>query len=422
MHESEPSLSTARTRAPSVAIIGGGPAGLIAAQRMRQAGAEVTLYDAMASVGRKFLLAGKGGLNLTHSEPLPRFLSRYADAALHIESWLHRFGPESVRDLVRSLGYETFIGTSGRVFPSDMKAGPMLRTWLRQLREEGTEFRMRHRFTGWGRDGNLTFDTPDGPQAAHADIVLLALGGGSWAKLGSDGAWVPLLRERGVAVASLRPANCGFECDWSEPFVSRFAGQPLKSICARPSASSPWQKGELMITAHGIEGSLVYALSAPLRDALEQTPPALLELDLMPDRQVADIESALSNAHGKRSRSEHWRKSIGLTGVKAGLVLECLPREHWNDAANVARTIKSLKLALLATRPIDEAISTAGGVRFDALDERLMLRAWPGTFVAGEMLDWEAPTGGYLLTAALASGMIAAEGALAWWQEQSHAL
>ena len=422
MHESEPSLSSARSKAPSVVIVGGGPAGLIAAQRLRQAGAQVTLYDAMASVGRKFLLAGKGGLNLTHSEPLPTFLTRYGAATPNVEPWLQRFGPESVRDLVRALGYETFTGSSGRVFPSDMKAGPLLRTWLRHLREEGTEFRMRHRFTGWGRDGSLTFDTPDGPHVAYADIVLLALGGGSWAKLGSDGTWVESLRGRGVDIAPLKPANCGFESEWSVLFASRFAGQPLKSICARPAGSPTWKKGELMITAHGIEGSLVYALSAPLRDALEQSTPAFLELDLMPDRHVADIESALSNAHGKRSRSEHWRRSIGLTGVKAGLVLECLPREHWNDAAVVARTIKRLPLALAATRPIDEAISTAGGVCFDAVDERLMLRAWPGMFVAGEMLDWEAPTGGYLLTAALASGMIAAEGALAWWQEQSHAL
>lgn len=406
----------------SVAIIGGGPAGLIAARVLAANGMKVTLHDAMASVGRKFLLAGKGGLNLTHSEPLPAFLARYGAAAPRVACWLHRFGPEAVRDFARALGVETFVGTSGRVFPADMKAGPMMRTWVRELREAGVCFRARHRFNGWSTDGHLNFSTPEGDVETRADIVILALGGGSWAKLGSDGRWVDTLRAAGVDVSPLRPANCGFECEWSEGFASRFEGSPLKAIAARPAGAAEWRRGEAIITRHGIEGSLVYALAAPLRDALDGGGAARLELDLLPDRSRTDIETALSHPRGSRSRSEHWRRRLGLAGVKAGLLHECLPREQWDDAAALARAIKSLPLTLLRTRPIDEAISTAGGVSLDAVDERLMLQTRAGTFIAGEMLDWEAPTGGYLLTACLASGVIAAEGALAWWQERADAM
>ncbi|MCX7563815.1 TIGR03862 family flavoprotein [Xanthomonadaceae bacterium XH05] len=422
IRETERNTTLARHRGPIVAIIGGGPAGLIAARVLAAAGAQTTLYDAMPSVGRKFLLAGKGGLNLTHSEPLPAFITRYGDAAPVVAHWLQRFGPDAVRQFARELGVETFIGSSGRVFPADMKAGPMMRTWVRELREAGVTFRVRHRFTGWLPDGRLHFDAPEGETTVTADLTLLALGGGSWAKLGSDGAWVDALRVAGIPVAPLRPANCGFDCTWSENFAARFEGQPLKAIAARAQGEHDWRRGELIVTRTGIEGSLVYALSAVLRDAIDGSGEARFELDLFPDRSEHDVAAALAQPRGSRSRSEHWRRRLGLAGIKAGLLHECVPREQWDDADILARIIKKLPLVLERTRPIDEAISTAGGIRLDAMDQRLMLRARPGTFVAGEMLDWEAPTGGYLLTACLASGVIAAEGALAWWREHRHAL
>lgn len=421
--ESERNSPFLRQRKPSVAIVGGGPAGLIAACRLVAAGTKVSLYDAMPSVGRKFLLAGKGGLNLTHSEPLPAFITRYGDAAPQVAPWLQRFGPDSVREFARELGVETFVGSSGRVFPVDMKAGPMMRTWVRELREAGVAFHVRHRFIGWSPGNDLRFVSPEGEVCAQADLTLLALGGGSWAKLGSDGAWVNTLGAEGIDVAPLRPANCGFDCDWSEVFAERHEGQPLKPIAARPVGEPEWRRGEAIITRTGIEGSLVYALSVPLRDTLERDGTATLELDLLPDRNLTDIETALALPRGSRSRSEQWRRRLGLSGIKAGLLHECLPRERWDDAPQaLAHAIKALPLVLRRTRPIDEAISTAGGVRFDAVDERLMLRNRPGTFIAGEMLDWEAPTGGYLLTASLASGVISAEGALAWWKERCDAL
>lgn len=410
-----------RRKVASAAVVGGGPAGLMAAQTLINAGANVTMYDSMPSVGRKFLLAGKGGLNLTHSEPLPDFASRYGAASAQVTRWLHRFGPEALRNLVRNLGFETFVGSSGRVFPSDMKAGPLLRTWLRRLRDAGVAFRMRHRLVGWNADDALLFTTPDGTHQVKADVVVLALGGGSWARLGSDGAWVALLRTQGVEVAPLLPSNCGFECAWTSIFADHSEGQPLKTIAARVAGETAWQRGEMMVTRDGIEGSLVYALSPRLRDVILREGHAVLELDLMPDRNLDRIEAALARPRDSRSRSEHWRRSLGLTGAKAGLLREVL-RTDWENPAMIARALKALPLTLLRTRPVDEAISTAGGVRFEAVDARLMLRALPGTFVAGEMLDWEAPTGGYLLTAAFASGVVAAEGALAWWQERAHAL
>ena len=422
INEPEQEHPLLRQHRPSVAIVGGGPAGLIAARRLVAGGLQVTLYDATPSVGRKFLLAGKGGLNLTHSEPLPAFITRYGHAAPQVARWLHRFGPDAVRDFARALGVDTFVGSSGRVFPIDMKAGPMMRTWVRELREAGVAFRVRHRFIGWSAEKHLRFTSPEGEVCTQADLVLLALGGGSWAKLGSDGAWVETLRAEGVDISPLRPANCGFDCDWSEVFANRHQGQPLKPIAARPAGEREWRRGEAIITRSGIEGSLVYALTASLRDTLERDGQATLELDLLPDRSLSDIQTALTQPRGSRSRSEHWRRRLGLSGVKAGLLHECLSREHWDDAEALARAIKALPLVLHRTRPIDEAISTAGGIRFDAVDDRLMLRARPGTFVAGEMLDWEAPTGGYLLTASLASGVVAAEGALAWWEEHAHAL
>jgi len=420
--ESEQPAQQSPARAPVAAVIGGGPAGLITAQTLRAAGADVTLFDAMASVGRKFLLAGKGGLNLSHSEPMDRFVQRYREASAHVSAWLQRFGPDDVRQLAQELGFSTFVGSSGRVFPSDMKAGPMLRTWLRRLRESGVRFQMRHRFTGWQADGRLGFESPSGPLAIRPDITVLALGGGSWSKLGSDGVWFEALASREVALVALKPANCGFECDWSEIFAERFAGQALKPVAARLQGDAAWLRGEMMITRHGIEGSLVYALSAPLRDGIERDGHAVLELDLMPNRSQEAITELLAAPRGTRSRSEHWRRQLKLVGVAAGLLHECVPRARWDEASTMAAAIKALPLKLLRTRPIDEAISTAGGVRLDGVDEGLMLRRLPGVFVAGEMLDWEAPTGGYLLTACLASGVVAAEGALAWWQEHGHAL
>jgi len=407
---------------PPVAVVGGGPAGLFAARVLAAAGVGVTLYDAMPSVGRKFLLAGKGGLNLTHSEPLPDFTARYGTAAPRVSRWLERLGPAQLRDFARELGIDTFVGSSGRVFPSDMKAGPMMRAWVRTLREAGVGFRVRHRFLGWDTAGALRFLGPEGEIAVRASATLLALGGGSWAKLGSDGAWVAPLRAAGVAVAPLRPANCGFECGWDAQFSQRWEGQPLKTIAARPQGATEWRRGELMVTRTGIEGSLVYALSAALRDALERDGRAVLEIDLLPDRSLEQVRSALAAARGSRSRSEHWRRRLGLTGLKAALVHACVARSDWDDAEALAPRIKALPLPLLRTRPIDEAISTAGGIALDAVDERLMLRARPGVFVAGEMLDWEAPTGGYLLTASLASAAVAADGALAWLKESAGAL
>ncbi len=409
-------------RRPQAIVVGGGPAGLMAAEVLVAGGMHTQVFDAMPSVGRKFLLAGKGGLNLTHSEPLTAFIPRYGQAAPMVAGWLARFGPRSLREFATGLGFDTFVGSSGRVFPADMKAGPMLRTWLRRLRDAGVEFRVRHRFTGWDAQGALEFSAPDGVLCIKPDLAVLALGGGSWAKLGSDGRWIEPLAAAGVGIAPLRPANCGFDCGWSEGFAERCQGQPLKSIAARPSGASIWRRGELMLTRDGIEGSLVYALSASLRDALERDGTAILELDLMPDRSLEQIRSTLSLPRATRSRSEHWRRRLGLSGVRAGLLLERLARDAWDDPEAVSNAIKCLPLKLHATRPLDEAISSTGGIRLDAVDERLMLRARPGCFVAGEMLDWEAPTGGYLLTASFASGVVAAEGALAWWRECGHAL
>lgn len=403
-------------------MVGGGAAGLYAARILAAAGTRVTVFDAMPSVGRKFLFAGKGGLNLTHAEPRPAFTARYGAAAPRIAAWLDRFGPEAMRGFARELGFDTFVGSSGRVFPLDMKAGPMMRAWVRSLREAGVTFRVRHRFLGWAPEGALRFQTPDGELHARADVTVLALGGGSWARLGSDGAWVEPLRAAGVAVAALRPANCGFDCDWEPRFAERWQGQPLKTVAARTHGAPDWRRGELLITATGIEGSLVYALSASLRDAVERDGQAILELDLLPDHRHAAVREALATPRGSRSRSEHWRRTLRLSGIKAALVHAVTARETWDDADALAARIKALPMILKRTRPIDEVISTAGGIELDAVDERLMLRARPGVFIAGEMLDWEAPTGGYLLTASLASATVAAEGALAWLEAHGDAL
>lgn len=408
---------------PRIAIIGGGPAGLMAAEVIAASASEnspagtvdrleVLVFDAMPSLGRKFLMAGKGGMNITHAEPLPAFISRYGERSGEVAAWLARFGPAALRDWIHGLGIETFVGTSDRVFPTDMKAAPLLRAWLHRLRELGVQFHVRHRWLGWTADRKLRFATPAGEVECTADAVVLALGGGSWAKLGSDGAWVPLLLERGIAVAPLKPANCGFDVAWSSHFSERFAGHPVKPVVASVAGLS--RQGEFNITAGGIEGGLVYALSAPLRDALERDGRAALTLDLAPGRTLERLSADLARPRGRDSLANHLRRRACLDGVKAGLLRELCPPEALTDTASLAAVIKALPLPVQATRPIDEAISSAGGVRLAALDARLMLAELPGTFAAGEMLDWEAPTGGYLLTACFASGRVAGEGVLDW--------
>lgn len=426
-----------------VAIIGGGPAGLMAAEVLVNAGVSVDLYDAMPSVGRKFLLAGKGGLNLTHSEPADRFASRYGARRTQIEALLRDFGAPELRAWAQGLGIETFVGSSGRVFPKDMKAAPLLRAWLQRLRHpahggSGVQFHMRHRWLGWSEDGReLRFESPDGEVRVPADAVVLALGGGSWARLGSNGAWVPLLAARGVAVAPLLPANCGFDvalqrklppegqalpvqavpapAGWSAFFASRFAGQPFKTVairCTDGLGRSFERKGEFVATATGVEGSLVYAASHLLREEIIRTGHATLHLDLLPDMTAERVLAEVMHPRGSRSLSSHLKSRLGIDGIKAAVLHELLGKDDMHDSHKLAAALKALPLQLVAARPIDEAISSAGGVLFEVLNADLMCEALPGLFCAGEMLDWEAPTGGYLLTACLASGRRAAQGVL----------
>ena len=400
----------------SVAVIGGGPAGLMAAEVLVQGGVRVDLYDAMPSVGRKFLMAGKGGMNITHSEPMEAFPSRYGARRAQIKPLLDTFGSEALREWVHDLGIATFVGTSGRVFPTDMKAAPLLRAWLHRLREAGVHFHMRHRWCGWDENGALRFSTPQGEHTANVDAVVLALGGGSWARLGSDGAWVPLLAQRGSPVVPLRPANCGFDVGWSEYFSSRFAGHPVKAVTVTfidATGRVHRRQGDLMVTATGIEGGLIYALSALLRDAIAATGAAVIYLDLTPGKDLPRIIAEIAHPRGSRSMASHLQSRANIKGVKTGLLRELVPPSDFAYPERLAAAIKSLPLRLIAPRPLDEAISSAGGIAFEALDECLMVRAMPGVFCAGEMLDWEAPTGGYLLTACFASGRTAGLGALA---------
>ncbi len=398
-----------------IAIIGAGPAGLMAAEMLSAAGVHVHVYDAMPSVGRKFLLAGLGGLNLTHAEPFEQFITRYGDRQAACAAWLQDFDAQAIRDWVKGLGLDTFVGTSRRVFPTDMKAAPLLRAWLHRLRHpahgEPVTFHMRHRWNGdLSHDANnytLTFDTPQGPHTTQAQAVLLALGGGSWSKLGSDGAWVPWLKHLGLDVAHLQPSNCGFDVQggWTDHLREKFAGTPIKGTVM--SFEDFARKGEFVLTATGIEGSLVYAASAMLRDAITRDGSATLHIDLKPELSAERVLTDVSHPRGSRSWSSHLKSRLNLSPVHLALLHEVLSKEAMTDPAQIASAIKALPLTLQATRPIDEAISTAGGVKLEALTSELMANTLPGLFVAGEMLDWEAPTGGYLLSACLASGQLA---------------
>jgi uncharacterized flavoprotein (TIGR03862 family) len=412
------------------AVIGGGPAGLMAAEVLVQAGVAVDLFDAMPSVGRKFLLAGRGGLNLTHSEDPQTFLARYGDRSDALREAISAFGGEAIRRWAADLGIETFVGTSGRVFPTDMKAAPLLRAWLHRLRAAGVRLHTRHRWKGWDpATGELLFDGPAGRVAHAADAVVLALGGASWPRLGSDGAWVPLLAARGVPIAQLQPANCGFDvaptragaAGWSDHLRERHAGQPVKTVAARletqpPEASQP---GEFVLTETGIEGSLVYAFAQPLRDEIARHGRATWLVDLLPQHSAAHVLAETRRPRGPRSLSTHLKSRLGIAGVKMALLHEVLSPEQLHDPERLAIALKALPLTLARPRPVEEAISTAGGVRLEALDAHGMLRDLPGVFAAGEMLDWEAPTGGYLLTACFATGRLAGEGAARWLRQRA---
>ena len=416
-----------------VAVIGAGPAGLMAAEVLSAAGVSVHVFDAMPSVGRKFLLAGKGGLNMTHAEALDVFIDRFGPQSAEVGAWLNVWGPEAVRAWAHSLGIETFVGSSHRVFPNDMKAAPLLRAWLQRLRHPAAggapvQFHMRHRCVGWrgeGAEGHWAFEHGDGEVLVCARATVLALGGASWSRLGSDGAWAGWAGALGVAVAPLQPANVGFEvagtpahaaAGWSPWLLERFAGQALKTVALHAPdihGAVVQRRGEMVITEHGIEGSLVYALGAGIREALHRGE-LTVHLDLLPDWRAEDVLAQVCHPRGSRSLSSHLKSRLRLDGLKSALLNECLSADERQDPQRLAQAIQHLPLRLLRPRPIDEAISTAGGVRLDSLTPDLMSRQHPGVFWAGEMLDWEAPTGGYLLTAAWASGVVAGQGARRW--------
>jgi uncharacterized flavoprotein (TIGR03862 family) len=403
---------------PSVAVIGGGPAGLMAAEVLSAGGAAVTIYERMPSPARKFLLAGRGGLNLTHSEALDRFLDRYGTAAPHLKPAIEAFPPDALRAWSAGLGQPTFVGTSGRVFPTALKTSPLLRAWLKRLAASGVTLLTRHRWNGWDTDGNLTFIHAEATVTARPDATLLALGGASWPHLGADGTWIDTLSTAGAEVAPLRPANSGFLADWSPVFRQRFAGQPLKRLAL--SFGDRRARGEAMITSTGLEGGGLYALSSHLRDAIAAQGHAILHIDLRPDITHADLIRRLGAERGTQSLSTHLRKALKLTPADVGLLNEIAGPRRLSTLTpeDTAALIKAIPIRLTGTAPIARAISTAGGVAFASLDEHFMLRTRPGVFVAGEMLDWEAPTGGYLLQATFATAAAAARGALRWLAAQ----
>lgn len=400
-----------------VLVIGGGPAGLMAAEALLAAGFPVSLYDAMPSLGRKFLIAGRGGLNITHAEDLDLFISRYGQSSARLEPLLRSFPPESIRAWMQGLGVESYVGSSGRVFPREMKAAPLLRAWLHRLRRAGLEVHVRMRWQGWDEEGQCCFMSPHGLIKIPAAACILALGGGSWPQLGSDGAWVPLLKRQGIGVAPLRPANCGFDVGWSDYFRHRFSGQPLKSVAASYTdgeGKTCRRLSECVVTDHGLEGSLIYAFAASLRDEIEHAGTATLMLDLLPNHAAERVQTELLRPLGSRSLSSQLRSRLGLGGVKLSLIQEVLGRSGMCDMNVLASAIKALPIRFRAPRPLAEAISSAGGVRLDELDAHLMLRSRQGVFCCGEMLDWEAPTGGYLLSGCLATGQAAGQGARDW--------
>ncbi len=398
------------------AVIGGGPAGLMAAEVLAKRGVQVDLFDGMPSVGRKFLLAGKGGLNLTHAEPLDRFLARYGAQQADLQTGIEAFDPQALREWARGLGVDTFVGSSQRVFPTDMKAAPLLRAWLHRLRGQGVRFHMRQRWQGFDTKGELRFSGPDGEHLVRPQATVLALGGASWSRLGSDGAWWPWLQARGVGLSPLRASNCGFDVGWSTHLQTQFAGAPLKGVVLRFGGFE--QQGEMVLTATGVEGSLVYAASHLLREAVAAQGSATFTLDLLPARDADWVLRELSHARGSRSLGSHIKSRLKLDGAKAALLWEGATAEERQDLRALAVRFKALPVTVRAARPVDEAISTAGGVRFDALDPQLMLQALPGVFCAGEMLDWEAPTGGYLLTACFSTGRLAGLGAARWLESR----
>jgi hypothetical protein len=402
------------------AIIGAGPAGLMAAEVLAQGGARVTVYDAMPSAGRKFLMAGRGGLNLTHSEKLPQFLARYREAAPHLAAAIEAFPPDRLREWSEALGQPTFVGSSGRVFPKAFKASPLLRGWLRRLDAAGVQFLFRHRWTGWDECGSLLFRTPDGEHAVDTSATVLALGGASWPRLGSDGTWVEMLAARGVAISPLRPANSGFTVAWSDVFRNRFEGQPLKGVALMFGPHVV--RGDAIITRIGIEGGGIYALSAELREAIGSAGYVILHVALRPDLGPDELSARLAAPRGKQSLSNFLRKAAQLSPVGIGLLQEAAMVSGKSlsslSAANLAELINAVPLRLDGTAPIARAISTAGGISFDELDQDFMIRRLPGLFAAGEMLDWEAPTGGYLLQASFATGAAAGRGALKWLEKR----
>jgi uncharacterized flavoprotein (TIGR03862 family) len=412
-------LSLATAAAGAVAVVGGGPAGLMAAETLAALGVAVQVYDGMPSVGRKFLLAGKGGLNLTHSEDGPAFVKRYGTRSGDVAPWLQHLDGSGLRAWAAELGVPTFVGSSGRVFPSDMKAAPLLRAWLHRLRAQGVQFHMRHRWLGFADGGALRFQTPQGEVSVQPAATVLALGGASWQRLGSDGAWWPWLAARGIALAPLRPANCGFDVAWTSHLASHHAGAPIKSVAI--TFDGVTQAGEFVLTEGGVEGSLIYAFSAALRDTIETQGSATFHLNLLPARDASWVAKEVMHPRGPRSLGAHLKSRLNLHGAKAALLWEAVPREQQADLVLLARTLQALPITVRAPRPIDEAISSAGGVRFEAMDSHLMLRGLPGVFCAGEMLDWEAPTGGYLLTASMSSGRVAGQGAARWLQQRVRA-
>lgn len=402
---------------PQVAIVGGGPAGLMAAETLAQAGHDVAVYDAMPSMGRKLLRAGIGGLNITHSEAFERFCTRYGERSPQLRALLDAFPPDALRAWVHDLGIDTFVGSSGRVFPAEMKAAPLLRAWMHRLRRQGVRMHTRHRWLGWHEDGSMRFEQAGQEIHLKPQATVLALGGGSWPQLGSDGAWVPWLQARGIAVAPLESANCGFNIDWTPHLRDKFAGSPLKSVAMTVTdvhGHTETRRGEMVISNYGVEGSLVYAFSHSLRELVHAHGQARFTLDLLPGRDAAGVLAEVCHPRGSRSWSSHLQSRLGLTGAKTALLYEVLDKSQWSDPAQVAASLKALPLTATSPRPLAEAISTAGGVAFTALSEPLMLQDMPGVFVAGEMLDWEAPTGGYLLNACLATGRWAGQGAADW--------